>query len=653
MKKQPNPFSLVAASLLFALAGSVGGGTACAQDGDPVAEEAKAPPKLLTHEEALAEAVQDGDLPRLEQLLADSPHPESAAALAHTLTARPHIGYCGMDSNLPRVPWSRERFLPVFQRLLRAVTAVDFAKGEEGESLLMAAAALGDLESVRYLVGRGAQLQSQVPIHTVTVGYPEPTKVGGTSPLLEAVRSGFDDENPDPGPLVAYLLREGVEVNAADARGGTALLTASGSGNIGAVRMLLAAGADANLRADDGQSCLDWARRQKKREIAALLAPLTDMTLTEASAMNDAGAVRRLLEGGVPVNLAHVRSGETALMAAAQADATDAATVLLERGAEVGRTDREGKNALHLAVEEGNVAAVNLLLDHKADPDAPPVGKDDKGNITRDEWLESEFPLTLAIRGGHVPVVEALLRHGAHFDTPERTSTVARTFALATGRDGGEGTPPPLTRADMNRLLDLLIGAGLSLREGPVAVYAAQYAPPELLQTLLDRGASPDARVVGKTDEDEQTALMATISRVWEARDEEQHLQDAGISQETNARGERNARACFRLLLRRGARVDAATKTGATAFTGAVAFHCFDMADELRRRGANIDAADKTGRTALHRAVSQTEYADEAALRYLIKHRANRSLRDKKGDTALALARKHGLKNAVAMLTKR
>ncbi|MBC7806329.1 MAG: ankyrin repeat domain-containing protein, partial [Akkermansiaceae bacterium] len=383
-----------------------------------------------------------------------------------------------------------------------------------------------------------------------------------------------------------------------------------------------------------------------------LLATVTDMNLTEASAVNDAGAVRRLLDGGASVNFADTKSGETALMAAAQAGATDAAKVLLERGAAVHRTARHGKNALHFAVEEGNVAAVELLLDHKADPDASLVGKDDKGNTMPDKWRESEFPLILAIRGGHIPVVETLLRREAGIDTPARKNTIASAFAMAAGRDGA-GDTPPLKRADTIRLLDLLIGAGLSLRDDPVAVCAAQSATPELLKTLLDRGAPPDSWFVGKTDEEEHSALMATIQRVRLARDAQQEIGNLDGSLDDYVRSERDGKACFRLLLRRGARVDATTKVGTTAFTEAVVSHCFDMADELLRRGANLNAPDTKGRTALHRAVSENDYADESTLKYLLKHGANRSLRDKNGDTALMVARKNKHAKATALLTGR
>lgn len=650
--KPPRRFSHLLFAVLTACALANVGGIAAARDEPPGVEEAQLPPKPQTHEEALAEAVQDGDLPRLEQLLARAPHPRSAAQLACELARRPNIVYCGMPSNLPRVPWTRERFLPVFRRLLRAVPHTEAANNQEKHSLLMAAASLGDLESVRYMVERGANVKYQVPIQTVKVGYPKPTEVGGEFPLLEAVRSGIDDDNPAPGPLVKYLLQKGADANAVDANGLTALLIASGVDDLETVRALLTAGANPNFRTKRGQSPLDWARQQRQKQIALLLAPLTDMNLTEASAMNDTGAIQRLLDAGVAVNGVHPETGETALMAAAGADATDAAKMLLERGAALTPTEREGKNALHIAVENGNVAVTNLLLEHKADPNAPLIRKDDRGNEQPDEWLESRSPLVRAIEAGHLPVVETLLRHGARFDTPKQTYAVASTFARAAGRYSG-GDAPRLSRADRSRLLNLLTGAGLSLQESPLAVCAARSAPPELLQTLLDQGASPDCRFVGKPEEGEHTALMATIMRVAMARDAQREMADISASVDDYVRDEREGRACFRLLLRRGAAIDARTNTGATAFMGAVASDSFDLADELLRRGAKINAADGKGRTALHQTVSRVGHANEAALRYLVRRGAARTLRDKNGDTPLSLARKHGFKKAVALLAKK
>ncbi|MBC8135655.1 MAG: ankyrin repeat domain-containing protein [Fibrella sp.] len=653
--KRPGLFPLLVASILLALAGSVGG-VAIAQDTDPVAEEAQAPPKPQTHEEALAKAVQDGDLPRLEQLLTRSPHPSSATSLALELAARPNTAMCGMGLTPPRVPWTRERFLPVFRRLLRTVTDTTNGTTESGESLLLAAASLGDLESVRHLIERGVSAGCQTPIDTVNVGFPKPTEIGGRFPLLEAVRSDIGGDNTDPKPLVAYLLQNGADPNATEARGLTALLIASGTGDADLVRVLLAGGADPNLRTKDGESALNWARKQKHKKVVALLAPLTTLTLTEASAMNDTDAVKRLLDGGADINGTDAQTGETALMAAASVDAANAATVLLERGAPVKATDSEGENALHVAVKAGNVAMVTLLLEHKADPNAVPVDKSPDAQVSGDDWRESLFPLARAIEYGHIPVVEALLKHGARFDTPARTNAVAQAYARAAGRtaeNSGNGDIPPMSRANRIRLLDILVAAGLRLQKSPVAVYAARSAPPALLETLLDRGASPDARFVGKTDGDESTALMATISRVQTARDTQHEMAELEESGEDYARDERDGKACFRLLLRRGANIHAATRQGVTAFMRAVQSGCFDLAEELLRRGANINAADKDGRTALHRAVSNKHYFDERALRYLLKHGANRSLRDKHGDNTVAIARKHGLKNAVALLAKK
>ena len=77
---------------------------------------------------------------------------------------------------------------------------------------------------------------------------------------------------PD-GAVVAALpdAAAAIDLNYPDDNGNTPLMTASLNGKPEVVRVLLAAGADKDLRNNDGKTALDWAIEEKKDACAALL----------------------------------------------------------------------------------------------------------------------------------------------------------------------------------------------------------------------------------------------------------------------------------------------------------------------------------------------------------------------------------------------
>ena len=628
----------------------------------PVAAQDSEPPVITAPAlDPLADAVKDGDLPRVQALLAAFATHSRAADLALSIQARTEYGGCMTGQERPRMSYTRERFVPVFGFLVRHAESAGNIGAGTSESLLFAAAALGDLDTVRYLVEkRGANAGFQNAEFDMSANYiPRLSEISGYSILLAAIHSGVRGDNPDPAPLVRFLLANGANPDAKSIGGGTPLLAAAGIGSLGSVRALVNNGADPNYRiAPDpkrkryyvGQSALSAAQRNKHKAIADYLAPLTEMTLPEAAAQNNTDRVTHLLDTGANANETTVYTGETALMATAKANAPDTALVLVERGASLTPTNPDGKTALHLAVENDAVATATVLLTHGADPDAPKVSKNVAGKIVPDEYAATQFPLLVAIRRGCVPMVQTLLKHGARL-----SDETNRRVAQATARTGEDGKPF-LPRATVLALLDELQNAGLPVTgNSAITVYAAQFAPTWVLQTLLDRGASPDSRAGGDYRRDGIPALVAAVGRVYTVRDG-LFSPDYDESPENivrNNREEQTAKANFRLLLSRGATVDAHAGTGETAFMGAVACECFDLADTLLKRGANINTANDAGQTALHRAVSDPDNTQSEAVRYLLRRGADTKRRDKNGDTALTLAKRNGFTDAVALLTGR
>lgn len=111
------------------------------------------------------------------------------------------------------------------------------APNRANETPLMMAALRGDLEHVRRLLERGAQVNREgwTPLHYAASG------------------SGVD--------VVALLLDRGAAIEALSPNRTTPLMMAAGYGAIDAADMLLRRGADAKARNDAGLNAADFARR--------------------------------------------------------------------------------------------------------------------------------------------------------------------------------------------------------------------------------------------------------------------------------------------------------------------------------------------------------------------------------------------------------
>ncbi|CAM9430345.1 unnamed protein product [Laminaria digitata] len=191
----------------------------------------------------------------------------------------------------------------------------------------------------------------------------------------------------DCGDVTAILLQRGAAKDALTGNGRSPLHMAAECGNLAATRVLLAAGADATLRAHNGfvnKTPLDFAARSGHVEVIREFArhgvdldAAHDETgctaLDHASRKNHAGAVDALVEAGARVT-------PQALDSAAFSLALEAMVALLRHGAPVNATTvtrEDGEAAiriiptLHIAARRGGapgaVEMVDLLLRWGAD----------------------------------------------------------------------------------------------------------------------------------------------------------------------------------------------------------------------------------------------------------------------------------------------
>ena len=370
-----------------------------------------------------------------------------------------------------------------------------------------------------------------------------------TTPVADAAQAG-DTES------VRALLKDGVDVNAAQGDGTTALHWAALANDVDLAETLLYAGA--NVKA------------------ATRLGAYTPLVLAARS--GSAAIVETLLAAGADVNDA-TTSGSTALMLASASGSTDAVRLLLEQGADVDARELSGgQTALMFAAASKRHAVIDLLVENGADPglttevvDVPTLNKklDDAfqkrlddlrkqraeqaakdGESVGDEsadaeggknifaklfgWMipgqgeEEERPrqpreshgarvgvqggmtaLLLAARQGHVESVEALLDGGADINqvaegsktSPLLIATMNGHFDLAT-RLLDRGADPTLA-AEPSGVTPLY--AAINLAWAPRAAYPQPTAQKqqelvhlELMETLLQKGADPNVRLKKK-----------------------------------------------------------------------------------------------------------------------------------------------------------
>jgi ankyrin repeat protein len=297
--------------------------------------------------------------------------------------------------------------------------------------------------------------------------------------------------------------------------------------NDAAVRLLIANKSDVNAAQTDGTTALHWAARWDDIETAQLLirngaAPeaanhdgATPMFL--ATQNGSAAMIELLLKGGADVNTPVLAHGETALMMASRSGSVDAVKALIEHGAQVNAKDTlRGTTALMWAAEQGHAGVVELLIRSGADARAQsevlrPLKRKGLGFAPVSEQGGPDGPikggltaLLFAARQGSIECVRALTNSGVNVNQ--------------TSADGSS----PLLVAVQNGYYDIALylmdhGANVNLAnsKGWTPLYLAvkirnqeTTAIPgpgtdgvlDFIQTLLNRGANPNARIQADTE---------------------------------------------------------------------------------------------------------------------------------------------------------
>lgn len=342
--------------------------------------------------------------------------------------------------------------------------------------ILLGAAKNGDLEAVNDLLTRGANPNKAD--HNGFTALNQAARYGHTEIVKALLARGAEHAKArdllwhaavsSSLAVVKELLSHGVQPNECP----TALVVAVQGGHQEIVLELLAYGADPNIPSMFGHVSLDRAFSNGHRMIANILldnsARPSPLVLVEAAGLGYSDTVQKLLDLGVDPNtpalgtnptILYTGCHTTPLCQAAQYGHLDVVDVLLKGGADPDLPD-EIDTPLYYAANYGHDDIVDKLLAVGARADKSPVA------------------LTQAVNGKNMAMVETLLAHGADPDAHHEEDSSALCRAVCSGRI---------------ELVDILLANGARPEKTPDAlVEAVSCGDLEMVKMLLANGARPD-----------------------------------------------------------------------------------------------------------------------------------------------------------------
>jgi ankyrin repeat protein len=328
--------------------------------------------------------------------------------------------------------------------------------------------------------------------------------------------------------------------------------------------------------------------------------------LTMAAKEGRWDVVQELLNtANIDVRLNEKGFGTTALIFAAASGNTEICKQLLEKGADINRTNGENETALMIASKEGRLSTVKLLLTYG----------DTALNIQQSKTRATA--LILATEINHTEIVSRLLEKGANINLTDNKNETALMIA---SKNGNQNIVALLLESDHIDLNIQRKDSGLFCKNcGYTAlIYAAVANHKEIARQLIKNGAD-----INRTNDKNETALMLAARL--------NHLEVA------------------KQLLNDGAAINLTNNKNETALMiASVNGNQNIVALLLESDHIDLNIQHKhSGNTALIYAVLAN---NEEIVSRLIKNGAAINLTNNENETALMLASEHGYQNIVTLL---
>jgi ankyrin repeat protein len=302
--------------------------------------------------------------------------------------------------------------------------------------------------------GAAAQPASAGPATEDTTYSTSTASTATTSPSTSTLAP---DANPDKLPPLILAARRGdlpaleallqgaqADVNQVDGKyGSTALMFAGQEGHLEVVKMLLAAGARVNdANANDGTTALMYAAWEGHIDVVELLVGWQGIKLGQtdfdgntalhvAAFNNKRDVLLCLLEAGAQVNHVDATDGSTALILAVEEGHIGIVRLLVRwEGIDFGQTDSGGYTALHVAAYSNKPEVVASLLGARAD--------------RRCVEQKGRTALALAYDEMHAAVIEVFLQHGEQLVDVDIFALPQNPFTIVIA-DLQDDRKPPVT----------------------------------------------------------------------------------------------------------------------------------------------------------------------------------------------------------------
>ncbi len=528
--------------------------------------------------------------------------------------------------------------LTVPTALVLTARAVEDATENKSESfkLLHQAAIDGDIEQVKSLISKGAD-----------VNEPDPN---GLTPLHLAARNGHKT-------IVDLLIARGADVNAKPKgrvvnwrKGTTPLHEAAKHGHKDVAEVLITHGADVNAKTWPGFTPLYNAAANGHKELAEWLVIKgadVDAALYCAAEHGHSSAVKLLLAKGANVDVED-EEGFTALHVAAVLGHKDVIELLIDKGANVNAKDKDGVTPIYTATtsigldKKRMVDVVNLLQDKGAQIDtihlAAFVGDLEKIKSFLKQGIDvnakdryGRTSLHLAVISGQKDVIELLIDKGAEVN--------AKTAEV---KDSSLFNPPGLTPLHLAVVYPDYEVAKLLIENG-ADINAKTESPPfftPLWSSFITIGLRMEMMFFDQDsdldifdDKEADAILFQFIGTYW------QRLRNVG-----------------ELLLERGANVNEKSIRGMTLLHLVASVGLTDAAELLIAHGAEVNTKDNKGQTPLHLTVaeslSELNIDREGTVKLLIAKGGDVNAKDNEGGTALWYAKDQGYTEIAELLKK-